>query len=66
VNKLDRRFFSWFFEFTAVVVFATVAGIALENRFHTPQQLILSCLLIGALAMEGWNLYKIIKQASNK
>lgn len=60
MNKADRQFLNWAFESAIMVGAAALAGRWLDDKFGTGAN-ILSLLLLLAFLLEGYNLYKIIK-----
>ncbi|MDR2431951.1 MAG: hypothetical protein LBD99_06865 [Candidatus Margulisbacteria bacterium] len=65
MDRSDRQFLNWVFESAAVIGLAALAGVWLDSRFQTGANC-LSFLLLAGFFMEGYSLYKIIKNAEKK
>ena len=60
--KSERGILSWIFELISMLLVAAWGGHYLDTKFGTEPQ-ILSALLLLVLLLEGYNFYKIYKQA---
>jgi len=62
MDKLNRRFINWVFEFAFMVGLLSLIGSLLDKKFNTGANL-LSLGLLFAFIIEGWNFYKIYQAA---
>ena len=65
MSRADRQFLNWTFESAVVIVLATIAGKWLDAWRGTGAKYLSVFLLLG-FALEGYNLYKIIKSVWDK
>jgi hypothetical protein len=65
MNRADRQFLNWVFESAAVIGLAALGGVWLDERFQTGANC-LSILLLAGFLVEGYGLYKIIKNTEKK
>ena len=65
MQKIDRQFISWIFEFAVVFAVFCYGGNLLDQKFGTSPNILFVAVVLG-LWLEGWNLSKILKVKSNK
>ena len=65
MNKADKRFLNWTFDSALTLAAAVLAGRWLTKKFGTGMDVLLLLVLLAFLLV-GYNLYKLIKDATKE